>query len=102
MKGVPRFLWGSFRIALKLALEEIASGSVANDRLRQERGWSRPSTDASPSPAQGGLLGKDKMLDRTSSEPARIVQSRLLLPPGDGEVWIGQAGVESSSLGAIG
>ena len=63
MTGVPRFLWGSFRIALKLALEEIAAGSVVNDRLRQERGWKllfvlprmflhRPSQ------------GKTKMLDR--------------------------------------
>ena len=38
MKGVPRFLWSSFRIAMKLALEEIAAGSLATDRLRQERG----------------------------------------------------------------
>ena len=39
MKAVPKFLWGSFHIAFKLALEEVAAGSAANDRLRQERGW---------------------------------------------------------------
>ena len=32
MKVVPQFLWGSFRIALKLALEEVAAGSLANQR----------------------------------------------------------------------
>ena len=67
MKGVPRFLWGSFRIALKLALEEIAAGSVANDRLRQERGWKLflvlPRM-LLHRPPRGGLLGKDKLLDR--------------------------------------
>ena len=26
MRVVPRFLWGSFRVAMKLALEEILSG----------------------------------------------------------------------------
>ena len=67
MKGVPRILWGSFHIALKLALEELAAGSVANDRLRQERGWKLflvlPRM-LLHRPPRGGLLGKDKLLDR--------------------------------------
>ena len=67
MKAVPRFLWGSFRIALKLALEEVAAGSLANDRLRQERGWKLflvlPRM-LLHRPPRGGLLGKDKLLAR--------------------------------------
>ena len=67
IKRVPRFLSGSFRIALKLAHEEISAGSVANDRVRQERGWKL--FFVLPwmllhRPPKGGLLVKDKMLDR--------------------------------------
>ena len=98
MKCVPRFLWGSFRIALKLALEEIAAGSVANDSLRQERGWKLflvlPRM-LLHRPPRGGLLWKEKMLDRFQKFAAvhwadllrasTIVESRLLLFPDVGE-----------------
>ena len=39
MRVVPRFLWGSFRVAMKLALEEILSGAERSDGMQQERGW---------------------------------------------------------------
>ena len=39
MKTVPKFLWGSFRVALKLALEEISVGVDGHNVIRQERGW---------------------------------------------------------------
>ena len=39
MHVVPRFLWGSFRVAMKLALEEILSGAERRDVMQQERGW---------------------------------------------------------------
>ena len=39
MKNIPKFLWGSFRVALRLALEEISMGFGQNDWLRQVRGW---------------------------------------------------------------
>ena len=96
MKGVPRLLWGSFRIALKLALEVIAAGSVANDRLRQERGGNCSSSfHGCFSIAHPGVVfwGKTSCCivsrssrrgnGQTSSEPARIAQSKLLLLPGD-------------------
>ena len=67
MKAVPKFLWGSFRIALKLAFVEVAAGSAANDRLRQERGWKLflilPRM-LLHRPLRGGLLGKEKLLAR--------------------------------------
>ena len=37
MKTVPRFLWGSFRIALRVALAEIVNGAVRRNELQQER-----------------------------------------------------------------
>ena len=64
MKAVPKFLWGSFRIALKLALEEVAAGSTTNDR-RQERGWKlflvllRMLLHRPP---RGALLRKEKLM----------------------------------------
>ena len=39
MKNIPKFLWGSFRVALRLPLEEISIGSTQNDWVRQVRGW---------------------------------------------------------------
>ena len=36
MKTVPKFLWGSFRVALKVVLEEISEGADARDIVRQE------------------------------------------------------------------
>ena len=67
MKSVPKFLFGSFRIVWKLALEEVAGGSTTNDRLRQERGWKLffvlPRM-LLHRPPRGGLLGKEKLLAR--------------------------------------
>ena len=39
MRTVPRFLWGSFRVALKVALEEIRVGHSTRNTQRQEPGW---------------------------------------------------------------
>ena len=39
MRSVPRFLWGSFRVATKLALDEIVQGNASGNELQQERGW---------------------------------------------------------------
>ena len=39
MKNIPKFLWGSFRVALRLALEEISMRFAQNDWLRQVRRW---------------------------------------------------------------
>ena len=41
MKNIPKFLWGSFRVALRIALEEISIGSTQNDWVRQVRRWKR-------------------------------------------------------------
>ena len=50
-----------------MALEEVAAGSAANDRLRQERGWKLflilPRM-LLHRPPRGGLLGKEKLLAR--------------------------------------
>ena len=39
MRTVHRFLWGSFRVALKVALEEMRVGRSTRNTPRQERGW---------------------------------------------------------------
>ena len=38
MQSVPRFLWGSFRVALKVALDEIVAGYESRSVVRQEKG----------------------------------------------------------------
>ena len=35
MKTVPKFLWRPFRVALKVALEEISEGADSRDIVRQ-------------------------------------------------------------------
>ena len=39
VRTITRFLWGSFRIAMKVALEEITTGLQARNDHQQERGW---------------------------------------------------------------
>ena len=39
MRTVPRFLWGSFRVAEKVALDEVAVGQHNRNMQRQEQGW---------------------------------------------------------------
>ena len=39
LRSVPRFLWGSFRICLKITLEEIVAGASRRNVLQQKRGW---------------------------------------------------------------
>ena len=39
MKNIPKFLWGSFGVALKIALGEISIGSNHIGWVRQVRGW---------------------------------------------------------------
>ena len=67
MKTVPRFLWGSFRIALKVAIEEILNGAARRNMVQQERGWKlflllpRMMLHRSP---RGGLIGHEKLISR--------------------------------------
>ena len=67
MKTVPRFLWGSFRIALKVAIEEILNGAARRNVVQQERGWKlflllpRMMLHRSP---RGGLIGREKLVSR--------------------------------------
>ena len=87
MTGVPRFLWGSFRIALKLALEEIAAGSVVNDRLIQERGGNYYSSfhgcfSIAPPREDKDVGSFPEVLGGAEGRPP---VSRLLLLPGNGE-----------------
>ena len=54
MRTVPQFLWGSFRVALKVALEEIRVRHSTWNTQRQERRWKlflllrRPLLDSNP------------------------------------------------------
>ena len=67
MRTVPRFLWGSFRVALKVALEEVLSGQSRRDVAQQERGWKlflllpRMLLHRSP---RGGPISRDKLIGR--------------------------------------
>ena len=45
MRSVPRFLWASFRVALKVALKEILLGVARRNDLQQVRVWKRCCTD---------------------------------------------------------
>ena len=67
MRTVPRFLWGSFRVALKVALEEVLTGQSRRDVAQQERGWKlflllpRMLLHRSP---RGGPISRDKLIGR--------------------------------------
>ena len=67
MQTVPRFLWGSFRAALKVALEEILEGYQSRSVVRQERGWKLflllPRMLLHRS-RRGGFLSRDKLVAR--------------------------------------
>ena len=67
MQSVPRFLWGSFRVALKVALDEINAGHESRSILRQERGKKLllllPRMLLHRS-RRGGLLSRDKLVAR--------------------------------------
>ena len=39
MKTVPCFLRGGFRVALRIALDEVTAGWEHRDVTQQERGW---------------------------------------------------------------
>ena len=67
MRTVTRFLWASFRAALKIALEEILAGQQNRQTHRQERGWKL--FLALPRmllhrPPRGGLISKEKLMQR--------------------------------------
>ena len=67
MRTVSRFLWASFRAALKVALEEILAGQQNRQIHRQERGWKL--FLALPRmllhrPPRGGLISKEKLTQR--------------------------------------
>ena len=85
MKTIPRFLWGSFRIALKLALEEVAAGSLANDHY--------PSKD-SPLPTAGSL-GQKKIVGSFREVCSRAVGR----PSRDSDICSEQAAVVSHRRG---
>ena len=59
MRSVPRFLWGSFRVTTKLALEEIVNGEARHSELQQEQTWKLflllPRKMFHRSPAGGGV-----------------------------------------------
>ena len=72
MRTVPRFLWGSFRVVLKVALEEVLSGQSRRDIAQQERGWKlflllpRMLLHRSP---RGGPISRDKLIGRFDQPP---------------------------------
>ena len=67
MQSASRFLWGSFRVALKVALDEIIAGYESRSVFRQERGWKllllllRMLLHRS---RRGGPLSRDKLVAR--------------------------------------
>ena len=67
MRTIPRFLWSSFRIAMKVALEEITTGQQARNDHQQERGWklflALPRMLLHRSP-RGGKISRDKLISR--------------------------------------
>ena len=67
MKSVPYFLRGGYRAAVRLALEEIVSGWVSGDVVKQERGWKLffllPRMLLSR-PCRGGLVPRRKLETR--------------------------------------
>ena len=67
MKTVPRFIWGSFRIALRVVLAEIVNGAARRLELQLERGWKLffllPRMMLHRSPREG-LIGREKLISR--------------------------------------
>ena len=67
MRTIHRFLWVSFRIAMKAALEEITTGLQARNDHQQERGWklflALPRMLLHRSP-RGGKISRDKLISR--------------------------------------
>ena len=63
----PEIFGGSFRIALRTALEEAVLGGDTGDEVRQIRGWKLllllPRL-LSSKPPRGGTVGKDKLVKR--------------------------------------
>ena len=64
---MPRFLWGSFRVALKAALQEILLGVARRNDLQQVRAWKLllllPRM-LLHRPPRGGQISKDKLIAR--------------------------------------
>ena len=65
LKSVPRFLWGSLRICLKIALE-ILAGARRESVLQQKRGWKLFFVVAKdvPQTPSWSLMGRDKLVAR--------------------------------------
>ena len=67
MRSVPRFLWGSFRVAVKVALVEIMAGVSRRSEIHQVRAWKLllllPRM-LSHRPPRGGQIGKSKLTER--------------------------------------
>ena len=66
MRSVPRFLWGSFRVAMKVALEEIMAGVSRRSEIQQVRGWKLLLLHPRMllhRPPRGGQIGKSKLIE---------------------------------------
>ena len=81
MRSVPRFLWGSFRVAMKVALEEIMAGVSRRSEIQQVRGWKLllllPRM-LLHRPPRGGQIGKSKLIERFDKFAARQWQDLLV------------------------
>ena len=81
MRSVPRFLWGSFRVAMKVALEEIIAGVSRRSEIQQVRGWKLllllPRM-LLHRPPRGGQIGKSKLIERFDKFAARQWQDLLV------------------------
>ena len=66
MRSVPVVMSGSFKAAMRLAIDEVADGVAVHDEAKQERGWKLflllPRMLQRPS--RGGLVPKSKLLER--------------------------------------
>ena len=67
MKSIPKFMRGAFRGALKLSLQEIHRGSVANKSIVEARGWKLFSLLPRSlvfRPPRGGLVPRGRLQER--------------------------------------
>ena len=67
MRSVPVVMKGSFKAAMRLAIDEVADGVAAHDEDKQERGWKLflllPRM-LLQRPPRGGLVPKSKLQER--------------------------------------
>ena len=67
MRSVPVVMSGSFKAAMRLAIDEVADGVAVHDEAKQERGWKLflllPRM-LLQRPSRGGLVPKSKLVER--------------------------------------